>query len=133
MESLEQWHLNRHSFTYTVMDPDETECLGCVYIMPPDARSLTSALITAVGDARWEDVGAAVYFRVRTSRLETGLDRRLLDQLRGWIAHDWDLGRRLFVTNEQCAQQVETIEDAGLVLRFRIEGQGQSGAYLGYE
>lgn len=43
-----------------------------------------------------------------------------------------NLRGHLFVTNEQCAQQVETIEAAGLVGRFRIEGRGQSGAYLGY-
>lgn len=68
------------------MNPDETECLGCVYFMPHDARSFSSARVTPVGDDQWEDVGAAVYFWIRTSRLGTGLDRRLVEALRGWIA-----------------------------------------------
>ena len=33
-----EWHeaefLGRRSFAYTVMDPTETECLGCVYVYP---------------------------------------------------------------------------------------------------
>ena len=133
VESLEQRHLNRHSFTYTVLDPDATECLGCVYIMPPDARSLTSAQITPLGDRPWTDYGAAIYFWVRTSRLASGLDRRLLDTLRAWVAEDWMLGPHVFVTNEQCAQQVELLEEAGLRRCFTIQGAGQSGAYLAYE
>ncbi len=130
---LEERHREQRAFTYTVMDPEQTECLGCVYLMPPDARSFTSARITAVGDRAWEDYGAALYFWVRTSRLATGLDARLLAALRAWIAQDWDLGGYLVVTNEQCAQQVELIEGAGLRLRFRIQGPGQPGAYLAYE
>src|SRR5215510_11038582 len=34
------WHQReftmRHSFAYTVMSPDEQECLGCCYIYPSD-------------------------------------------------------------------------------------------------
>ncbi|MEO6532003.1 MAG: N-acetyltransferase [Pseudolysinimonas sp.] len=130
---LEERHRDRRSLTYTVMNLDETECLGCVYLMPPDATSFTHSEIAPLGDDRWSDVGAAVYFWVRTSRLASGLDGRLLDALRGWIARDWQLGRHVFVTNEQCAQQVELIRDAGLELRFRIQGPGQAGAFLAYE
>src|SRR5260370_783447 len=30
----EREHLERTAFTYTVMNPTETECLGCIYINP---------------------------------------------------------------------------------------------------
>jgi hypothetical protein len=133
LEDLEQRFREKRSFTYTMMSPDETECLGCVYIMPPDARSFTSARITPVGDARWDDIGAAVYFWVRTSRLASGLDSRLLEALRDWIARDWRLGRHVFVTNEQCPQQVELLEGADLRRCFRIQAPNQAGAYLAFE
>jgi hypothetical protein len=36
------WHQReftiRHSFAYTVMNADESRCLGCVYIFPSDRR-----------------------------------------------------------------------------------------------
>lgn len=133
VESLEQRHLERRSFTYTVTTPGGTECLGCVYVMPPDARSFTSAEISPVGDRRWTDYRAAIYFWVRTSRLSSGLDARLFDALRDWFARGWPLAPHLFVTNEQCPRQVELIESAGLLRRFVIQGTGQPGAYLAFE
>jgi hypothetical protein len=133
LELLERRHGNREAFTYTVMDPAGTECLGCVYIMPPDARMFAKARITPVGDRRWEDYDAAVYFWVRTSRLATQTDRMLLDALRAWLSQDWSLGRHLFVTNEQFAQQVDMIEHANLQVRFTIEEPDKPGLYLAYE
>lgn len=133
LEGLEQRHANRRAFTYTVLNPAGTECLGCVYLMPPDARMFAGARITPVTDRQWDDYGAAVYFWIRRSRLATGTDRALLDALRTWLARDWSLGGHLFVTNEQFAQQVGMIEQAGLQLRFEIEEPGKPGRYLAYE
>jgi hypothetical protein len=129
---LEERHNAQQAFTYTMVTPDETECLGCVYLMPPDARSYREVTVTPVGDARWEDYGALVNFWVRTSRLASGVDERLLAELRAWLPRDGNLGRLLFVTNEQVAQQVELIGRTDLELRFRISKPSYSGAYLAY-
>ncbi|MCD0446491.1 hypothetical protein LO763_23010 [Glycomyces sp. A-F 0318] len=133
LEKLERRHANRETFTYTVTDPAGAECLGCVYVVAPDARMFTQARITPVGDRRWEEYEAAVYFWVRRSRLATGTDRALLDALRAWFAKDWGLPSPLIVTNEQFAQQVEMIEGAGLRLRFEIAEPDKPGRYLAYE
>lgn len=130
---LEERHNERRAFAYTVMNPDQTECLGCVYLMPPDARSYTEATITPVCDDDWADVKVLVNFWVRTSRLESGLDERLLAALRTWLANDWALGRKLFVTNEQVRQQVALFERAGLRLRFTFDKPSYAGKYLAYE
>lgn len=132
LEKLEQRHAAHQAFTYTVLDPTGTECLGCVYLMPPDARMYDGARITPIGDHRWADYAAMVYFWVRSPLLATGLDRLLLDELRDWLARDWDLGPALFVTNEQLEQQVKMIEETGLQLRFRIHEAGKPGRYLAY-
>jgi hypothetical protein len=133
LEKLEQRHANHQAFTYTVLDPAGTECLGCVYLMATDARMFAGARITPVGDRRWADYEAAVYFWVRRSRLAAGTDRALLDALRTWIAQDWNLGGHVIVTNEQFAQQVDLIGQTDLRLRFQIEEANKPGRYLAYE
>ena len=133
LERLEQRHADGKAYTYTVLDPAGTECLGCVYLMPTDARSFANARITPTGDQRWEDYRATVYFWVRKSRLATQTDRALLDALRTWLAEDWSVGAPLFVTNEQFPQQVDLLEGAGLRLRFEVEEPGKPGRYRAYE
>ncbi|MGO4300206.1 GNAT family N-acetyltransferase [Leifsonia sp. RAF41] len=133
VEMLEQRHAERRAFTYTLMNPDESDCLGCVYILPPDARHYADARITPVDANEWQSYRALVSFWVRTSRLSDGLDERLLDALRAWLARDANLGRHLFVTNEQVAQQVGLFERSNLQLRFRITKPTHAGTYLAYE
>jgi hypothetical protein len=133
VEMLEERHNARHAFTWTMMNPGETECLGCVYIMPPDARSYRESRIVPIGDARWQDYGGLVNFWVRTSRLSSGIDEKLLAVMRPWFTQHEKLGRILVVTNEEVTQQIELIERAGLQLRFKIDKPAHSGAYLAYE
>ncbi len=45
----ERRHANGDAFTYTVMNLDQTECLGCVYVLPPDARMFAGVQVTAIG------------------------------------------------------------------------------------
>lgn len=131
---LEQRHRDGIAFTYTVLDPTQTSCLGCVYVMPHDATFLAKARITPLVDGdRWEDVDAATYFWVRRSALAHQTDRTLLAALRTWLAEEWAIGRHVFVTHEQLTQQVELIESTDLRPRFHIEEPGKPGRYLAYE
>lgn len=132
LEMLERRHAEHLAFTYTVTDLAGTECLGCVYLMWSGARMFTEARITSVGEHRWEDYDAVVYFWVRKSRLATNTDRALLDALRAWLARDWNLQGHLIVTNEQFIQQVDLIEGTDLQLRFEIEESGKPGRYFAY-
>lgn len=132
MVKLERRRADGESFTYTVMNPSETHCLGCVYILPTTARLFARSRITALGGAQWSAYEAGVYFWIRQSRLADGLDRRLLDALGPWLAHDWRIEHHLFVTNEQFEQQVAMFEGAGLELRFRLERPNEPGKSLAY-
>lgn len=62
----------RHSFTYTVVSPDESRVLGCVYINK---------------GIRGPD--AAVFMWVRRSEHEAGLDPLLEAAVRDWMERDW--------------------------------------------
>jgi hypothetical protein len=71
------WHQKEFqrgsSFAYTVMSPDETRCLGCLYI-DPSPRPDYDAMIVA-----W----------VRQSEAATGLDQHLLETIRNWLRTSW--------------------------------------------
>ena len=73
------WHQRefqrRTSFAYTVMNPTESQCLGCVYINP----------------TRKQGYDAVVYLWVRDSEFEKGLDPILFDAVKEWLANDWPL------------------------------------------
>jgi hypothetical protein len=75
------WHQKefqqRSSFAYTVMTPDESRCLGCVYIYPSADQELD----------------AVVYLWVRASAFDQGLDPILYEAVRGWVAGAWPFTR----------------------------------------
>ncbi len=71
------WHQReftiRSSFAYTMMAPDESVCLGCVYINPSIKQ-------------RYD---AMVVLWVRASELDSGLDDELYATVKAWVAADW--------------------------------------------
>jgi hypothetical protein len=131
LADLESRHRERRAFTYTVLDPHSTDCLGCVYIFPTSATFLARASITPIAeDADWGLVDAVVYFWVRASRVTSGLDARLLGTLRSWMHEEWALARTVFVTNEQFERQVKVLEESGLQATFELREPGKAGTYL---
>jgi hypothetical protein len=70
----------REAFAYTVTDPAEVSCLGCVYINPP----------------RGHPTEARVYLWVRQSAYDRGLDPLLFAAVRDWLAAEWPFGQVLF-------------------------------------
>ena len=71
------WHQKefqtRRSFAYTVVKPDESRVLGCVYLEP----------------TRKPGYDAEVYLWARQSELASGLEQRLYAAVREWVASAW--------------------------------------------
>ncbi|MCR9137473.1 MAG: N-acetyltransferase [Alphaproteobacteria bacterium] len=132
LRKLEQRHAARESFAYTMLNPAETQCLGCVYIFSTAATMFTRSKIRSMDGTQWPVRAAALYFWVRKIRLADGLDRRLLEVLGPWMERDWRFGNHLVITNEQFEQQVAMIENAGMQLRFRIDDPKANGHFLAY-
>ena len=71
------WHekefQNRSSFAYTVVAPDESQVLGCVYFYPT------------------EKVGydTEVFLWVREGEVANDLDQALFEVVQHWLASDW--------------------------------------------
>ena len=78
------WHqrefLQRRSFAYTVMSPDESVCLGCCYIYPSDKSGFE----------------VKAFWWVRSSALADGLDERLGAAFRAWLQSRWLFKRVAF-------------------------------------
>lgn len=71
------WHQKefqtRRSFAYTVVRPDESQVLGCVYLLPSRKRGHD----------------AEVYLWARQSELAGGLEERLEAAVKEWVASAW--------------------------------------------
>lgn len=82
----------RSSFAYTVMNLDESKCLGCVYIIPSVNPKYDAMAIT------W----------VRKDELKNGLDKYLFEAIKKWVQEKWlfrqvaypkEIGWKEFETN----------------------------------
>lgn len=113
LEGHEREHREGVAFTFTVMDPTETECLGCVYINPL-ARMLERAGATGGQKVSAGEHDAWVTFWVRQSRLADGLDGRLLRALVGWSAAEWAFSRVVFAATRAQERQIRLFEAAGM-------------------
>jgi len=87
------WHQrefeNRTSFAYTVMSPDEKECLGCLYLYPPGYRNETS-----------KDADVDVSFWVTQKAHDRGLYRTLYKTLDIWLKSSWPFKKVVYTNVE---------------------------------
>ena len=71
------WHekefQNRSSFAYTMVAPDESQVLGCVYFYPTDKA----------------EHDAEVFLWVREGELADDLDKELFEVVQRWLASEW--------------------------------------------
>ncbi|MGI9323961.1 MAG: hypothetical protein ACR2PZ_01990 [Pseudomonadales bacterium] len=78
------WHQKefqmQRSFAFTVVTPSEDRVIGCVYIDPTRKRGYD----------------AEVYLWARQSELAKGLEVRLYDAVKKWMADDWPFENAAF-------------------------------------
>jgi hypothetical protein len=71
------WHQKefqtRSSFAYTVVHPSESRVLGCAYVLP----------------TRKKGYDAEVFLWARQSELAGGLEERLYEAIKAWLASTW--------------------------------------------
>jgi RimJ/RimL family protein N-acetyltransferase len=109
LQRHEREHIERKAFTYTVLNPPATHCLGCVYITPvwPQIAQLCA------GTAYAANVG----FWVRTTELANDLDTHVLATLREWFKAEWAFDCVIFTVSQQEARQAALLSEAGLKRR----------------
>ena len=70
-------YLGRRGYTYTVLTPDRSKCVGCVYLYPPE-RGKTA------GEDR-----AQLAFWVIDAEIPGGLDEHVLKSVVDWLGKDF--------------------------------------------
>ena len=122
-------HQERVAFTYTVLTPDETECLGCVYITPlTNSVALNPKVLTDVAPDT-----AVVGFWVKQPRLADHLDERLLAILRDWLATEWLFSAVYFSARDVNKQQVQLLEAAGMKKQYTISVSRRANQFFLYK
>lgn len=127
----EKEHEDRIAFTFTVMNPDQSCCLGCVYVNQlAKAQRLSRAAESAP-----DNVGvkaAIVRFWVRQSRVDDDLDRRLFRALVRWFAEEWQLDGVYFRAHARDRRQQHLMVRACLPLAYTLEVPGRLGPFLAF-
>lgn len=127
LEDLE-WHWLEHqerlAFTYTVLNPAQDICLGCVYM-----KSMAD-LVRAEGVAEPDAVAdfvTAVRFWVTTNSLPENLDRLLLSALINWFKTEWPFRQVYFHTPTNYGHQLNLFASAGLTPTFSLKMASRGG------
>jgi len=132
LEMHELEHAERTAFAFTIMTPDETRCLGCIYISP-----LSGSLEAIGADAQLQsdatDDDATICFWVRSSHLSEGLENRVLDRLIEWLRHAWSFRHAFLTMNDGAARQVALFRTAALHESFRVPGKPGHPPFLFFE
>ena len=92
------WHQrefeNKTSFAYTLVTPDEKECLGCLYLYPPGYRNEES-----------KDGDVDVSFWVTQKAYDDGLYDTLYKTLTEWLKSTWPF-KKVVYTNKELPKTV---------------------------
>ena len=71
------WHqrefTQRHSFAYTVLSPNDHECIGCCYIYPSEKKEFE----------------VQAFYWIRQDMLSNGLEERLGEVFKEWLRKEW--------------------------------------------
>ena len=119
LEGHEAEHRARIAFTYTILNPTETECLGCVYINPL-ARILERY---GAPDAlpQVTDYQAVTSFWVTPPGRANDQDARLLAALRAWFDQQWAFLWMGYICNQNEQRHLQIYAAAGLTPQITID------------
>ena len=118
LEKMHGEHREGTRYTYTVMNADESQVLGCLYLLPNDDRMYQSAQVMSHDGSDFSTIDLTLSFWVRVSTWEAGFERVLLDAVLAWLRDVWSVEQAMVVTNEKLDHQIATIESLGLTRRF---------------
>lgn len=107
LDRHETEHIKGIAFTYTVMNPTQTKCLGCLYINPLHRLGEIATLAQT-------DNTPCTSFWVIEEQIANDLDLHLLQTLQDWFAQEWAFGKMWFWTSERNGRQHHLLKQVGL-------------------
>lgn len=91
---------NREAYAYTVLTPDRSRCVGCIYLNPADPNAPRTAML-----AYW----------VVEDELVSDLDRHVLDEFFAWVERDWPLDGVMLPLHNNNVRGANVVRDIGLI------------------
>ncbi len=100
-----EWHYEefkeKTAFTYTILNQDKNQCLGCIYIKP--VTSMTK--LSAEERLLLEPFHFFTIYWVITDIKNTQMENKIFNTIRDWLLNDWRFQAVLFVSNSQIPEQ----------------------------
>jgi RimJ/RimL family protein N-acetyltransferase len=127
----EKEHEEGVAFTYTVLNPGQSQCLGCVYVNQLSKMHALSKSDEALPDV-CEERDAIVRYWVRPSRIGDDLDWRLVTVLVDWFNDAWPLNSVYFRAHAHDRRQQHLMDKAGLPLAFTLDVSGRQGPFFAF-
>ncbi len=119
LERHQREHEAGVAYTYTIMQPGEDRCLGCLYIHPVPSELLASL---PAQDDRKSIPRSAAYARfwVRSSLQGSSIELQLLKELIAWFEKDWSLEVLFLRASPQDSHQPALFDSAGFSVASRL-------------
>lgn len=99
--------VDREGYAFTVLTPDQSRCVGCVYMNPVPTGP--------------EGYGAALAYWVVADELDSDLDRDLVASLLDWIENDWPFSSLIMPIHVENERGAELARSLGLSESPEIE------------
>lgn len=116
-----EWHYEefkeKTAFTYTILNQEKTNCLGCIYIRPVSS-------IRSLSPKEKEKLDPFHFYNsywVITDIRNTQLEDEIFIAIRDWLLKDWKFQSVLFVSNSQIPEQNEIYRNHQMELFWDLE------------
>jgi len=125
LEAHEKGTSEKTEFTYTIMNPDETRCLGCIYINPLFKMLRRVLPVKDFESYPFENYEAHVSFWMISECVQQNMDKRLIQSLKKWFAEKWAFSKVILAFGLWLTDRdKEIITEQEEVLNIELKYQG---------
>lgn len=119
LQRHEREHQDTEAFTFTIMNSEETFCLGCIYMNPLIQETIDLGVCKQ--PARDEEVFAAsVRYWVRESHATKEFNSTILEKIIQWLRSEWYFSCVVFPVAIADSMQAKLFVGRGFVLVGKI-------------
>lgn len=115
LQRHEKEHLEKKAFTYTIMSPEETFCLGCIY-MNPLIQDVIDLGICQHSSNEGEIFAASIRYWIRESHATKEFNLTILKEIDQWLDNAWYFNCVVFPVSITDSMQTKLLVERGFVL-----------------
>jgi RimJ/RimL family protein N-acetyltransferase len=132
LQRHEQEHLDKKAFTYTIMNQEETFCLGCIYMTPLLREEQDLVKCRNIGGDD-EPFIASVRFWVRESQSSHDFNTEILEAIIQWLETAWYFNCVIFPVAIADSMQNSLLNEIGISLVGNIVFDPQKSCWNIYQ